>query len=274
VLFDDGSFQMFDLADPSNPAIVADYRRARDLSRFDGVAVLRRRIAVFGPDGLELVRLSEDGPVRERAWGRDQVGSLVGVVETDEGLALAGARGLSWLAEGSVAPRSLVTRPVLGLAVAGGHLIFTDGASLYAATPAQLSAGRVASELRLGRGFAPTRVRAEGSAAVVLGARGVLTFDFSDPANPRLRSRIDMNEVGPVHDAAFLAGRFFLLGVRGLQVADASAERVAESVDVAPRQGFDAGGRHLVLIGDHELQVVDATPFILRGVPASIAAPE
>ncbi len=274
VLFDDGSFQVFDLADPSNPTVVADYHRPRDLSRFDGVAVLGDRIAVFGPDGLEMVRLGVDGPARERVWGREQVGSLVGVLEGDAGLALAGTRGLLWIGDDLAPPHVLVSRPILGLARAGDHLLFTDGAALYSATPAQLSAGRVASELRLGRGFAPTRVRAEDSRAVVLGARGLLTLDVSDPATPVLQSRIEMNEVGEVRDAVFLSGRFFLLGHRGLQVADASGERVAESVDVAPRQGLDAGGRHLVLIGDRSLQVVDATPFIVSAPAASLEARE
>jgi hypothetical protein len=79
-----------------------------------------------------------------------------------------------------------------------------------------------------------------------------------------------MNEVGEIRDAVFLSGRFFLLGNRGLQVADASSERVAESVDVAPRQGLVAGGRHLVLIGDRSLQVVDATPFLVSAPAASL----
>jgi len=274
VLFDDGSFQVFDLADPSSPAIVADYRRPRDLSRFDGVAILGDRVAVFGPDGLEIVRLGVEGPVRERVWARDQVGSLVGVLEGDAGLTLAGNRGLLWIGNENPTPRSLVPRPILGIARSGEHLLFTDGAALYSATPAQLRAGRVAAELRLGRGFAPKSVRAEGSRAVVLGERGLLTFDVSDPATPALRSRIEMNEVGEIRDAVFLSGRFFLLGNRGLQVADLSGERVAESIDVAPRQGLDAGGRHLVLIGDRSLQVVDATPFIAGAPAASLDARE
>jgi hypothetical protein len=274
VLYDDGSFQVFDLADPSSPAVVADYLRPRDLSRFDGVAILRNRIAVFGADGLEIARLGIEGPAREHVWGRDQVGSLVGVLEAGAGLALAGTRGLLWIGDDAATPRVLVSRPILGIAPAGDHLLFTDGSALYSATLAQLSAGRVASDLRLPRGFAPTRVRAEGPSAVVLGARGLLTLDVSDPASPALQSRIEMNEVGEIRDAAFLSGRFFLLGSRGLQVADASNERVVESVDVAPRQGLDAGGRHLVLIGDHSLQVVDATPFITSAPVASLDAPE
>jgi hypothetical protein len=111
-------------------------------------------------------------------------------------------------------------------------------------------------------------VRVFGARAIVMGARGVLCFDVSDPSRPVLRSRIEMNEVGDVRDAAFLAGRIFLLGDRGLQVLDASGERVVESVDVDPRQLLDAGGRHLVLAGERSLQVVDATPFVASAAAA------
>jgi hypothetical protein len=268
VLFGDGAFQIFDLADPAKPALVADYHRPRDLARFEGVAALGDRIAVFGQDGLELVRLGAAGPVREQVFSRTVIGSPTAVLDLGNGLLLAGNRGLQWLAEGAAEPRVLVPKVILGLARAGTHVLFTDGVELYSATLAQLQAGRIATDVNVGRAFDPSRVRVFGSRAIVMGARGVLCFDVSDPSRPTLRSRIEMNEVGEVRDAAFLAGRIFLLGDRGLQVLDASGERVVESVDVDPRQLLDAGGRHLVLAGERSLQVVDATPFVASAAAA------
>jgi hypothetical protein len=262
VLFGDGGFQVFDIADPAQPLVVADYRRARDLARFEGVAAYGDRVAVFGQDGLELVRIGDGGAVRERVFPRDVVGSPVGVVGFADGLALAGKRGLLWIGNGASAPRTLVAKPIVSLARVGEHLLFTDGAKLYVATLQQLVAGRVAAELELGRGFAPSRIRVHGDRVAVMGERGVLCFDARDPGRLVLRSRLEMNEVGQVRDAAFVEGRIFLLGDRGLQVVDASGERVIDSVDVAPRQLLDAGGRHLVLAGDRSLEVVDATPLV------------
>jgi hypothetical protein len=271
VLLGDGSFKLFDMADPNHPAVVADYRRPRDLSRFDGVALLGDRAAVYGPDGLELVRLGESGPMREQVFGRDQVGSLAAVVAMGEGLALAGARGLLWIGAEQQAPREVVSRPIVGLARARTHLLFTDGSMLYSATPAQLSQGRVASELHLGREFDAQQLRVQGSRGVVIGARSLLTFDVSDPARLLPLSRVEMSQVGRVSDAVFYSGRTFLLGDRGLQILDESGQRIVESVDVSARQHLGAGGRQLVLIGDRTLQVVDATPFV-TSTPA--AAPE
>jgi hypothetical protein len=273
VLAGDGGFQIYDLADPAKPALVADYHRPRDLARFEGVAALGDRIAVFGQDGLELVRLGASGPVREQVYSRTAIGSPIALLDLGSGLLLAGNRGLQWLASGATEPRVLVPKPIRGLARAGSHVLFTDGVDLYSATLAQLQAGRIATDLDLGRAFDPARVRVFGTRALVLGARGVLCFDVSDAARPVLRSRIEMNQVGEVRDAAFLAGRIFLLGDRGLQVLDASGERVVESVDVDPRQLLDAGGRHLVLAGENSLQVVDATPFVASAAAARATAP-
>ena len=267
VLFPDGSFELLDIADPAQPALLGEYRRARDLARFEGIALIGPRVAVFGQDGLELVSLAGGAPTRERAWPRDQIGSPTSVVDTGTGLALAGKRGLLWITDAAPTPRILVAREILGLARAGEHLLFTDGSTLYIATPSQLAAGRVASELKVGDAFAPRRVRVNGSRAVIVGERGVVSVDISDPNHPAVRSRLDVNEVGDVRDAQSVSGHLFLLGDRGLQVADRSGERVSDFVDVTASRQLVVEGRHLVLIGDRELQVVDATPFV-AAVPA------
>jgi hypothetical protein len=64
-----------------------------------------------------------------------------------------------------------------------------------------------------------------------------------------------------VEDASLLDGRIALLGDRGIQLLDAHAQHVVESVDVKPRARISRMDRHLVVVGGSELQVVDATPF-------------
>jgi hypothetical protein len=141
-------------------------------------------------------------------------------------------------------------------------VLFTNGFSLYVGTLPLLEAGRVEGELRMGRGFGPSRVRAAGSSVVVLGERGTAWVDISRPSQPRIRSRIGSTEVGEVHDAVVVGGRLFLLGARGLQVSDPSGEHIVNSADVQPLERLGAAGRHLVMVGDKSLQVVDATPFL------------
>jgi hypothetical protein len=144
--------------------------------------------------------------------------------------------------------------------------------SLYLSSVPVLRTGRVQGELRLGRGFRPARVRLVGQTAVVMGDPGLVRVDVSQVSQPRVLSRMGFEEVGPVQDATVVAGRIFLVGARGLQVSDRTGDRVVESVDVAPRHRLAAVGRHVVLIGEKSLQVVDATAFAF-GAGAASARP-
>lgn len=268
-LFGDGDFQVFDLGDPSQPVPLGVYRRKRDLATFAGVTVEGSRVAIFGPDGLELVLLDGEETRREATFGREKVGSVVAVERLGRGWIAASNRGLLRVADGAAEVQTLVPREIFGLARSGARLLFTDGLSLYATTLPVLEAGRVESELRLGRGFGPRQIRVHGATAVVLGERDAVWVDVR-ATQPRLLSRIGGNESGRVRDAAVVGNRLFLLGPRGLQVVDAAGERVIDSVDVVARDRLDVAGRHLVMVGQRSLQVVDATPF----VATAPAAPE
>lgn len=262
VLFGDGDFELFDLGDPARPVRLGVYDRERDLSSFSGARLHGSQVAIFGADGLEIVRLEGDATRRERDFGRDAVGSPVDALAIGDVWLAAGNRGLLELGATGDAVRTLLPRPIPGMDSLGDRVVFTDGVSLYVSTLELLRAGRVESEFRLGRGFAPGRVRVHGTTAVVLGARDSVWIDLGRPAAPRLLSRIGGNESGRVSDAAVIGGRLFLLGPRGLQVADPSGEHIVDSIDVHTRERVDVSGRHLVMIGEKMLQVVDATPYL------------
>jgi hypothetical protein len=163
-------------------------------------------------------------------------------------------------------------RAVRGLAALGDTLVFTDGDTVYISTLELLRERRVLDQHRAGREFAPRCVRALGDKAVVIGERGVLIFDLSSPSRPRPLAQLRYEQTGRVEDATLLDGRIALLGARGIQLLDANAQRVVESVDVNPRARLTRMSRHLVLVGDRELQVVDTTPFTTwNSSPASAA---
>jgi hypothetical protein len=268
-LFGDGEFRILDLADPAQPLSLGDYRRERDLTHWSGVRLLEPGVVLFGEDGIEVVELGPEGPRRVRALDRAVVGSVVGVESSGGRLVTAGNRGLLLLDAGEE-PETLFAREVLGLARFAEGIVFTDGKSLFVSTIPMLREGRILAELHLGRGFVPGRVRARGRMVVVLGERGVALVDLERPAQPVLRSRIDMAEVGAIQDATLAGGRLFLLGDRGLQVTDALGQRVVDSADVVARSRIGVAGRHLVMIGERALQVVDTTPFLAAG---PVAAP-
>jgi hypothetical protein len=266
VLFGDGDFQVYDFGDPERLERVADYRRDRDLARFEGVRIDGSRVAIFGSDGIEIVLLDGEQARRERVWGRDKVGTVNDAEVVDGEWLIATSRGLLKLGRGPDGVRTLVPRSIVGMARApGSRVVFTDGVSVYIAALPSLESGRVEGELRLGRGFAPQRIRASGRTAVVLGARDAIWVDV-ESAVPRPISRINGKDTGKILDASTVRDRLFLIGPRGLQLADPRGERIVDSVDVEARRRVEAAGRHLVIVGEKSLQVVDATPFVTPAV--------
>lgn len=270
VLFTDGDVEMFDLGDPQQPVPVGAYRHKRDLSRWSGLHIAGDRIVLFGPDGIEVLAMLGGRFALALALDRGTVGSIVAVESLGRDLVAAGNRGLVLLAEGKSQPEPLLDRPVLGMAALGDRLLFTDGTSLYVSSAALLRELRVEAELRLGRGFGPGPLRVEDGHAIVIAQRGVAVVDLSAPTRPRLRSRIETSEAGEIRDAAMVAGRLFLLGERGLQLTDAGGSRVVDSACVVARLRVARSERHLVMIGEKTLQVVDATPFVAG---SAVAAP-
>jgi len=262
VLFGDGDFEVYDFGDPERLEMVADYRRDRDLARFGGVRIEGSQVAIFGTDGIELVLLDGEQAHRARVWGREEVGTVNDAEFVDGAWLIATSRGLLRLGRETESVQTLVPRPIVGMARASGsRLAFTDGVSLFVASLASLQSGSVDGELRLGRGFAPQRICAHGRTAVVIGARDAAWVDV-ESATPRLISRINAKDSGKILGASTIGDRLFLIGPRGLQVADARGERIVDSVDVEARRRVEAAGRHLVIVGDKSLQIVDATPFV------------
>ena len=152
-------------------------------------------------------RLDGDQARREFDLSRDQVGSVVEVEPLPNGWLAATSRGLLEIDSQTKSVRTLVTRPILGLARGPAErFVFTDGVSLYVASATTLGSGRVDAELRLGRGFKPQRIRAHGGRAVVLGARDTVWVDLRSPT-PRLIARIGGRETGRVLDAATIQNR-------------------------------------------------------------------
>ena len=274
VLFGDGDFQVYELGDPELPMLAGEYRRPRDLARWTDLRVFGDEVVLFGEDGVEVVQLGAEGPRRVRVWERNQTGTVVALERVPGGLVTAGKRGLLFLSAATGEVERLLDREILGLDRVGDRLVLSDGTSLYVSTLPLLRQQRVEGELRLGSGFGPGRIRVRGRTAVVLGERGLVRVSLAAPAEPRLLSRIENSEVGTVRDATLVRGRLFLLGDRGLQVADVHGERVADAAPVTARARLDAVGRHLVVVGEKTLQLVDTTPFLLEAGSAAPAALE
>lgn len=261
VLFSDGDFQLLSVADPLKPVVLADYDRKSKLEHFDGVRIVGDKVMLFGQDGLELVSFTARGAVPTATHSRGVVGSVKAVVPVQEGLLLASSQGLLLTETDGSNPERIMRRIALGLDAFGETLVLTDGESVFVSTLAMLRQKRVIAQLRLGRDFKPERVRVVDASAIVMGQGGVVIIDLRNPGKPRVVSKLARHALGRVDDAMRIGDRTFLLGARGVQLLDPSARRVVEVVDVDPRDRVARTGRHLVVVGEHQLQVVDGLPF-------------
>jgi hypothetical protein len=272
VLYEDGSFQLLELADPSHPVILAEYTRPNDFKKWSGVSIIGSKVALFGEDGLELVGFGPNGAELEMALSRSEIGTIFAAERLGDQLILAGARGLLLVDRESRTVKRVMRRVIKGLALVEDDLIFTDGESLYVSNLSLLSTKRVSAQMKLGKGFGPERVRAFGPRVIVIGRGGVMALQVREKAAPVVTAKLPTRVVGRVHDATAVGNRIFLLGDRGLQMMDRNGVHLAESIDVADvRLRVAKMGRHIVSVGSSQLQVVDSTPLISQASPATVA---
>ena len=258
ILFRDGRVQLVELADPDRPVFLARHARPRDLKQWSGVKILSGKILIFGEEGIEFLSPGQ-GPIHSMDFGRDRIGGVTALVEVAEGLALAGPAGLRLLDTTTGQSEVLLDRPVLGLTLFRGRLVFSDGESLFVSTVPLLREKRVQSQVRVGRDFDLHSLRPLEEGALAIGGGGVVFLEIPDHGEPRLAGRLLPEDVGGVADAVEIQGRLFLVGERGLQLIDTQNHRVADSADIESMSRVAIMGRHLIVTGRHHLQVVDVS---------------
>jgi hypothetical protein len=228
------------------------------------------RVVTWGDDGLEVVSRAGGTLRRTRALGRGEVGSVSAVAEADGMLFVAGSRGLLRTPLGGGPVESLLPNALRGLAIDGTSLYLLDERWVYAGPLADPRRERFAPILDLTRALDPRSLRVGDGMAVVVGKRGLACAELSARGPARLLSRYDVSETGRVSDAAVVSGVVFLVGDRGLQALDPRRGRILDSVDVEGRLALGAAGRHVVVLGSGNLQVVDATPWTAAAMPAAL----
>lgn len=271
VLYEDGDFDLLDLADPGKPVTLARYERGENYKKWSGVQVVGSRVAIFGEEGLELVRLDGGTPARERSWSRGEIGRILGIAPIGGELVVVGAKGMQVidLEKGTI--RRAMRRVIQGVGTAGPALVFADGESVFVSNLDLLVDERVIAQLKLGRTFGPSHVRVIDRTAIVTGPGGALVIDVAVAERPRIVGKLFSREIGEVSDATKIDGRIYLVGQRGLQVLTRRLDGVEETVDVGARVRVSAMGRHLVTADGRGLQVVDASAWANRAVPAAAA---
>ena len=269
VLFEDGDFELLGLADPLKPIRLAAYHRGEDYKKWSGIRILGDRVAIYGEEGLEIVRFTATGPAAEKTWTRGQIGRVLSLTSLGDELIIVGAKGMQILDPETNKIRRVMRRVLKSVASAGDTLVFVDGESIYLSTLDLLAENRVVAQMKMGKTFGPNNVRVLDEAAIVTGPGGAIVIDVRNPAKPKALAKHLTRDVGDIVDATRVRGRVFLVGTRGLQVLNRSLTRVEETIDVGERSRVTVMGRHLVTSDDSGLQVVDATPWADAGVPAA-----
>lgn len=269
VLYEDGDFELLGLADPTKPVQLAAYARGEDHKKWSGIRVLGHYVAIYGEEGLELVRFTEKGPVAEHTWERGQIGRVLSIAPLGDQFVIVGAKGMQLLDPESGQIRRVMRRVLKSVAAVGETLVFVDGESIYLSSLSLLAENRVIAQMKLGRTFGPKNVRVLDRAAIVTGPGGALVIDLRNPDKPKALAKLSAREIGEVVDATRVRGRTFLVGQRGLQVLNRQLTRVEETIDVGPRHRVAVMGRHLVTAASGGLQVVDATPWADGPAPAA-----
>jgi hypothetical protein len=269
VLFEDGDFELMGLADPTNPVRIASYQRGEDFKKWSGIRILGDRVAIFGEEGLELVRLTSAGPVAEKTWKRGEIGRVLSITTLGGKMVLVGAKGMQVLEPATGEIHQVMRRVIQSVATAGDALVFVDGESIYLSNIELLEQNRVIAQMKLGKTFGPNQVRVIDHAAIVTGPGGVLVIDVRNPTAPKALAKLSTREIGNVFDATRVRGRTFLVGERGLLVLNRQLTHVEETIDVGDRNRVSAMGRHVVTADAKGIQVVDATPWAESTVPAA-----
>ncbi len=268
-LYENGNFQLLELADPSKPVVLTHFERPQDFKNWSGVRSLGERRAIFGEEGIEILAFGPAGPKVVQSFSRSEIGTVFAVEAQGELYIVAGARGLLVVSPDSRQIKRLMRRVIKGLALVGDTMIFTDGESLYVSNLTLLGQKRVLAQLRLGKSFAPGRVRSFEDRAIAIGESGVLLMQVIDGQKPTVVARLGRDDIGDVYDAAGVSGRIFLVGNRGLQLLSRSGRAVVEHLDVDAMASVAAMGRHVVTVGEGQLQVVDATGLVEAATPAA-----
>jgi hypothetical protein len=266
-----GSFRELDLSDPGSPHVVATYKRPAGVARFSGVQRVGDRVIVFGEDGLEVVARAGRSYRLRFALDRGSVGAVSGLEEVDGHLLVAGTRGLIRVSLDSGEAERILDRALRGIARRGETLLVIDDQWLYTGSAQHPRPTGFSTAAEFGRGLEARILRVGDGLAIVVGARGIAAFRISGSGSAQALARPRSSVIGSVNDAAIVGGSVFLIGERGLQVFDPVRGRVVDGVDVAGRAALGASGARLIAIGNDQLEVVDASPWIARVAPAAPA---
>ncbi|MEX2208526.1 MAG: hypothetical protein WEF50_20090 [Myxococcota bacterium] len=276
VLFARGGFDLLDVSSPLDPRVIDRYRRDDDLSSWNGVKIIDDKLVlIYGPDGAELVQRTGEKPVSLGKWEVPEVGTVLAADAYDDTVLLAGNKGIYAIRTSSerMVPHRLLEGMYVGLDVAKPFIYLVQPTRVEVTSPKHLLRHLAGSPVALSEGFTAKGSRIAGGSLVVFGKDDAIELSLQVPARPRLVGHLDAEKVGRLTDLVADGDRTYLLGDRGLQIADLQGRRVTDTVQVHGAQSISRRGRYVFVAGERTLEVLDVGPYQVKDVALASPAP-
>jgi hypothetical protein len=273
ILFSNGGVEYLDVSSPQEPIVLGRYRRQHDLSKWQGVRVLPQdRVVVYGLDGLEIVEMKRAKTTRLAARDSSDIGSIRdAAIFDDSTLLLVGGKG-AWgirLETPELVPHRLVQRDYVGIEVDAPFVYLVGKDWIDTATAKQLVRKLTGPSRSLGSNFDAKKVRLTDDGLFVFGAKSIIQLGLENRDRPTPIAKLDREELGAVSDIVADGRYLYLIGERGLQVADPKGEWIADRIQISAARSAVSRGRFLYLAGGNSFEILDLSPY--RDLPASPA---
>jgi len=271
VLFARGGFDLVDVSSPLEPQVVDRFRREDDLSNWTGIRIVDdKRVLIYGPDGAELVERTADKPSSRGRWDMAEIGSINAADVWGDTALLAGTKGVYAVrldSERMVSHR-LLEGQFVALEVRQPFIYLARPNRAEVTTPKHLLRHLTGSAVAFPESFVAKSGRISGKSFFVFGKDQAVEISLANPAHPESLGPLTAEKVGHISDFVSDGDHAYMLGDRGLQVADPQARTVSDSIQVHGDHTMAMAGRYVFVAGERTLEVVDVGPYQVKDLAA------
>jgi hypothetical protein len=277
LLLERGGVDFLDVSSPAAPHVVARYRRQSDLSHWSGVMMIDDTFTlIYGGDGAELVRRTDLAPERVARWDLAEIGAVRGAVSYDDETALlATSKGVYAirLNQRPLSAHRMLDGEYVGVEAQYPYIYVIAPDKVEVASPKHLLRHMTGRQMSLGEHFGARRTRLQNGTLFVFGKNEIAEVSVANPSRPKVLSSLPPEQLGEVSDLAYSGGNLFLLGERGLQIANYTGAKVRDSIQVGATRRVEVKDRFAFVVGARKLQVFDLSPYRSTGSASLPAAP-
>jgi hypothetical protein len=275
LLFSRGGFDLVDVSSPLDPQVVDRFRREDDLSNWTGIRIVDdKHVLIYGPDGAELIERTAEKPVSRGRWEVAEIGAIQAADIWGDTALLAGSKGVYAvrLSSERLASHRLLEGSFVALEVHKPFIYLARPNRAEVTTPRHLLRHLTGSPVTFPDNFVAKGGRISGKSFFVFGKDAAIEISLANPSHPQSLGPLTADKVGHVSDFVSDSDHSYMLGDRGLQIADVQARTVAETIQVHGDKVMAMSGRYVFVAGQRTLEVVDVGPYQVKDLAALDAA--